>query len=202
MRDYSHIDQYINRLYSDIYPQPCDEGHKDSTQRVIDYWMSRMTTCKSVLDVGCGEGYAQDMFQRWGASYEGVALGEDVIVAQSLGRNVKRMDFSFLDYPDNSFDLIFARHSLEHSPMPLLTLFEWARVSRNWLGIVLPAPEWYTFKGRNHYHVMVMEQIRNLLDVAGWKVMWEKIDSLAPDKSHNPDNLIPHEYWIMSEKRR
>lgn len=201
MRDYKHIDGYINKLYSDIYEQPEDGGHTKLAHKVIDHWMSRMTTCHSVLDAGCGQGMCQEMFEKWGVKYEGIAIGEDVIVAQEKGRNVKVMDFSFLDYPDNSFDMIFARHALEHSPMPLLTLMEWARVSTNWLGIVLPAPEWYTYVGKNHYSVMNMEQIKNLLDVAGWRVLWDEIDRLPPDPNQ-PDNLLPHEYWLMSERKR
>jgi hypothetical protein len=78
---------------------------------------------------------------------------------------------------------------------------EWARVSKNWLGIVLPAPEWYTYKGQNHYSVMNLEQVRNLLDVAGWNILWERIDELPYDAKH-PELLKPHEYWFMSEKRR
>lgn len=198
MRDFKHIDGYLNKLYSQIYAQPEDSGHTNLAQRVIDHWMSRMTTCHSVLDCGAGQGFCQAMFERWGLIYEGVALGEDVIIAQERERSVKRMDFSFLEYPDNSFDLIFARHALEHSPMPLITLMEWARVAKNWLGIILPAPEWYTYRGQNHYSVMNMEQIKNILDVAGWNVMWEEIIELP-----NGDGvMIPNEYWLMSEKKR
>ena len=201
MRNYDHVDGYLNKLVGDIYAQPEDPGHTRLSQKVIDHWMSRMTTCHSVIDVGCGQGFCQPMFERWGLKYEGVALGEDVIAAQEKGHNVKRMDFSFLEYPDNHVDLIFARHALEHSPMPLLTLMEWARVAKNWLGIVLPAPEWYTYKGQNHYSVMNMEQIKNLLDVAGWRILWEDIKMLAPDKE-KPEEILPHEYWLMSERKR
>jgi len=201
MRDYKHIDQYITSLYSQIYEQPEDAGHTQLAQKVIDQWMSRMTTCKSVLDCGSGQGFCQPMFEKWGLKYEGIAIGEDVIVAQERGRNVKRMDFSFLEYDDNSFDLIFARHALEHSPMPLLTLMEWARVSTNWLGIVLPAPDWYTYKGQNHYSVMNWEQIHVLLDVAGWRILWDEIKMLHPNPKE-PTQILPHEYWIMSERKR
>ena len=201
MRNYENIDSYINKLYSDIYEQPEDVGHLRLAQKVIDHWCSRMTTCHSVLDVGCGQGMCQSMFEKWGIKYEGVALGEDVIKAQELKRNVKRMDFSFLEYDEGSFDWIFSRHSLEHSPMPLLTLMEWHRVAKNWLGIVLPAPEWYTYVGQNHYAVMNFDQIRHLLSVAGWKVMWEDVHFEIFDKE-NPDSRIPNEYWIMCEKKR
>ena len=198
MRDYKHIDSYINKLYADIYPQPPDDGHTALATKAINHWMSRMTSCHSVLDVGCGQGFCQYAFERHNIVYEGVAIGEDVDIAQASGHNVKKMDFSFLDYPDNSFDLIFSRHSLEHSPMPLLTLMEWARVSTNWLGLVLPAPEWYTYKGKNHYSVMSMEQIKVMLDVAGWNLMWEDIDELP----NGNGVVMPHEYWLMSEKKR
>lgn len=201
MRNYEHIDSYINKLYSDIYAQPDDIGHTRLAQKVIDHWCSRMTTCHSVLDVGCGTGFTQAMFERWNIKYTGVALGEDVVIAQGLNRNVAKMDFSFLDYKDNSFDWIFSRHSLEHSPMPLLTLMEWKRVAKNWLGIVLPAPEWYTYAGQNHYAVMNLTQIRHLLDVAGWKTMWEDIHFELFDKE-NPDSRTPNEYWLMCERRK
>lgn len=197
MRDYKHFDRYLNVLAGDIYAQPEDEGHTGLAYKVIDLWMSRMTTCKSVLDLGCGEGFCQDFFEKvWQIPYEGVTLGQDYIVARDKGRNVKKMDFHFLEYPDKSFDLLFARHSLEHSPMPLLALMEWERVSRYWLGLILPAVEWYGFKGVNHYSVMTHEQIDNLITRAGWKVLWKDVDNRDKDGV----GFIPHEYWYMLEK--
>lgn len=201
MRDWQKIDQYLTSLYADIYPQPEDAGHTELAQRVIDLWMSRMTTCHSVLDAGCGEGFCQPMFEKWGMSYEGICLGDDFIKAQGLGRNVKKMDFSFLDYPENSFDMIFSRHSLEHSPMPILTLMEWARVAKNWLGLVMPVPEWYGYRGQNHYSVMPMQQIKFLLDRAGWNVIWEEVDYRLFN-AQDADSRRAHEFWIMSEKKR
>lgn len=200
MRDWTHHDQYITKLYGDIYPQPEDEGHTELARKVINHWMSKMETCKTVLDVGCGTGFAQRMFEKWNVKYEGICLGDDYIEATNHGRNVRKMDFSFLDYDDNSFDLLFARHSLEHSPMPLLTLMEWRRVATNWLGIVLPAPEWYTYTGRNHYSVMNWEQLKNLLNVAGWNLLWEDTDFRVFEQQSGLTK--PHEYWAMCEKIR
>jgi hypothetical protein len=34
-------------------------------------------------------------------------------------------DFHFIDSGGEIYDLIFARHALEHSPMPILALMEW-----------------------------------------------------------------------------
>lgn len=197
MRNWKNIDRYLNKLAADIYPQPEDPGHIALANKVIDTWMSRMTSCTSVLDLGCGTGFCHSIFEKWNVKYEGICLGEDFMVAKSKGRNVHKMDFHFLDYDDSSFDLLFSRHSLEHSPMPLLALMEWARVSKSWLGIVLPAPEWYTYKGLNHYSVMNRDQIENLLENAGWKIIWYEIFYVNPDS----DERTPQEYWIMCEKK-
>lgn len=203
MRNWNNHDSYLTELALSIYPQPEDPGHTVLAQKVIDTWLSRMTTCKFVLDLGCGTGFCQPMFEKWGVEYEGICLGEDFIVAQEKGRNVKKMDFSFLEYEDGSFDLLFARHSLEHSPMPLLTLKEWARASRFWLGLVLPHPDWYGYRGKNHFSVMNHEQILNHLDNAGWKVLWDEVDKLPTKKAEDePPILINHEFWLMAEKKK
>lgn len=192
MRNYEKIDGYISELYRDIYLQPYDEGHAELSNRVINTWMSRMPTCHSVLDVGCGTGFCQPMFESWGTSYEGVCLGEDYIEAKRLGRNVSRMDFNFLDYPNDSFDLVFSRHSIEHSFSPLLSMMEWRRVAKSWLGIVVPAPEHYGFVGKNHYYVLNRAQWENLLVHAGWKPIWTDIN-------YGEDG-VPWEYWLMCQK--
>lgn len=195
MRNWKNIDMYLTKLAEDIYPQPEDPGHTRLAEKVINQWMSRMTSCTSVLDLGCGTGFCQPMFEKWDVAYRGICLGQDYVVAKELDRNVNKMDFHFLEFPDESYDLLFARHSLEHSPMPLLALMEWARVSRSWLGLVLPAPEWYTYVGLNHYSVMNIDQITNLLNRAGWRIIWKEMENVTQN-----DVEIPQEYWIMSEK--
>lgn len=192
MRDYTNIERYINELIHDIYPQPEDAGHTALSEEVIDQWMSSLVGCKTVLDVGCGEGFTQPMFEKWGVLYTGLCLGEDYINGMKKHRNVVKMDFSFLDYEDNAFDLVFSRHSLEHSPMPLLSLMEWQRVARNWLGLIIPAPEHYGYIGINHYSVMNESQIENLIVRSGWKVIWKDIK--------RKEDGVPLEYWYMCEK--
>lgn len=174
MRDYSKIDGYLNNLLGDIYPQPQDgtDDHYIWAQEMVFGWVSLLEGCKSVLDVGCGEGFCQPFFEKLGITYKGIALGADVLVCKEKGYNVESMDFSFLDFPDESFDLIFSRHSLEHSPMPLLTLKEWHRVSKQWLCVIVPNPSHFQYEGMNHYYVLHDGQWRSLFLNSKWNVIW------------------------------
>lgn len=172
MRDYSNFDRYLNVLMEDIYNQPPDEGHTSMALDIIQNWVSHLIGCSSVLDVGCGELAPQAEFEKLGIQYTGIAIGHDVMVAQAAGKNVHEMDMTFTSYIDEQFDLIYARHTLEHSPMPLLTLMEWNRIGKNWLCVVLPNALYYGWSGRNHYSVMHPNQVEFLLERAGWHIIW------------------------------
>jgi SAM-dependent methyltransferase len=177
MRNYNHLELYLNLLLGDLYGQPPDAGHTGMCAEVINLWIPAMTSVKTVLDLGCGEAcIAEPYFTALGKEYTGITLGSEAITAQKTGKNVLNMDFNFLEFEDNSFDLLFSRHSLEHSPMPLLTLMEWKRVAIDFLCVVLPNPEHFTYKGKNHYSVMLPEQFRWLCEVSGWNVIWENYD--------------------------
>lgn len=173
MRDYTYLDLYLNMLLGDDYGQEPDAGHTRMMQEVLDGWIANLSGCENVLDVGCGAtAMASNAFGELGISYTGIALKKDAVKAQKLGKNVYEMDMNFLEFDDESFRLVFARHVLEHSPMPLLSLMEWYRVSSQWLCVVLPNPEFYGWSGLQHYSVMHPNQIEFLLDRAGWHIIW------------------------------
>jgi SAM-dependent methyltransferase len=172
-RSYKHLDKYYTEILGDIYDQPEDPGHTHLAQQVISTWVTRLSDCETVLDVGCGRGFTQAMFEEMDIEYLGITLGEDYLHAVRKGRNVEQEDFNFLPYEDGSFDLVFSRHALEHSPFPLLTLMEWNRVARAWLCLIIPKPLFWTWAGQNHYGVLSLNQARFLLKRAGWKLLWE-----------------------------
>jgi SAM-dependent methyltransferase len=172
MRDYQQIERYLNSLLGDIYPQPPDPGHQVMLEGITDKWLSVLSGLNSILDVGCGQGQAFPVLRKYAKTVEGVTLGTDAAVCNQKGYPVNTSDMTFLPYSDERFNLIFARHVLEHSPMPLLTLMEWYRVAKQWLLLVLPDPDHYTYTGRNHYYVLNRQQIDNLLGVSGWHPIW------------------------------
>lgn len=186
-RDFSNLNKYLDALMDDIYPQPPDEWHTKKTIEVIYEYRNYVSACKNVLDVGCGEAFAQPIFEEYNIDYRGVCLGNDFQNALDQGRHVIGLDFTFMDwFPDEFFDLIFARHSLEHSPMPVLTLMEWHRVARKYLILVMPEPRYWLYGGRNHYGIMPIKQCKFLLDRSGWEIL----DEYSDEK----------EYWIVCKK--
>lgn len=176
MRNYEHVERYLNSLLDDIYPQPPDPGHQAMIESVCTQWLAKLTGLSSILDVGCGQGQAIPVLQRYAQEVQGVTLGNDAAICNQKGFQVNLADISFLPYTDDRFTLIFARHVLEHSPMPLLSLMEWWRVAHQWLLLVMPDPAHYTFGGRNHYYVLNRQQIDNLLANSGWRPIWRDDD--------------------------
>ena len=176
MRDYSKIDVYLDLLQGDIYSQPPDNGHQEAIEEVIDQWLPEIDRPKEppfkILDVGCAQGQAMTELGRYG-TVTGVTLGDDAIIARQNGFDVRQVDMTFLPFGKETFDLIFARHVIEHSPMPLLTLIEWYQISKHYLLLVVPSYHHYRAQGRNHYYVLLSDQWKCLLERAGWSVVWE-----------------------------
>lgn len=188
MRNYFHIDQYLTELEKDVYYQPQKgDDHYIWARNIIEQWVTPLTDIKDVLDVGCGVGFCQEFFERLDIQYEGVTLdSDDLVDAWNAGRNVDGEDYNFLMANTNSYDLIFARHALEHSPMPILTLMEWHRVSAKYLILVNPNPNYWGWAGRNHYSVANLDQLKFWCERAGWVITRQQVDE--------------KEIWIQAEK--
>jgi ubiquinone/menaquinone biosynthesis C-methylase UbiE len=217
MRNYIHIDKYLNELADSIYLQPSDSGHSKMAEDVI---MRTPKDVKSVLDIGCGSGFSREIFEKIGIyDWTGVTLGADYEVCKNRGLKVYKDDFSFLLFDDNSFDLSFSRHVLEHSPMPILTLKEWYRVSRKYLLLVLPNPKHFLYYGLNHIQVLDKNQWNWLAAQAGWKQLefleteeelqflfikdkprkYAPFESKEYDEKELDDWFMQNETWYLTE---
>lgn len=189
MRNYEHIERYINELLGDIYDQPPDEGHQAAIEDVTAKWMPQLQKLDSILDVGCGQGQAFPVLKNYAKRVAGVTLGTDAQICKDKGLEVYTEDMTFLPFDDLEFDLIFSRHSLEHSPMPLLTLMEWHRISKQFMLLVVPSLKFFGPSGQNHYYVLRPDQWLNLLDRSGWHPIWS-------------DGSEEMEYRFMCEKKK
>lgn len=165
MRNYLFFDRYLDELQQDIYEQAEDVGHTEMAKDIINKWMPLLPDVKTVVDMGCGTAFCSKFFFEYNVGYSGIDKLDYPTLYVTTG------DFTFSNIHDEVFDLVFSRHSLEHSPFPLITLMEWHRIAKKYLMLVVPNPSYYTYVGRNHYSVLNIRQCRWLLRRAGWQII-------------------------------
>jgi SAM-dependent methyltransferase len=187
---------FMEKIESDTYPEPPSPIHEEITGNVLESFLPKFNVSKDsrILDVGCGQGPALELFRAKGyRSVTGIALNdEDVRVCCRNGHDVRKMDQSFLEFDDHAFDLIWARHVVEHSIFPLFTLAEFARVlaPNGMLYLEVPAPgtSCQHENNLNHYSVFGHSAWVALLERCGFTV-------LEDTKYYLTTAVGPDEYW-------
>jgi ubiquinone/menaquinone biosynthesis C-methylase UbiE len=108
-----------------------------------------------------------------------------------------------LEFPDESFNVVWSRHCLEHSAMPLLTLFEYNRVLKTGGNcyIEVPQPESLHIDNPNHYSLFSDRGWRNLFGRAQFTVEDYRVYNL----SYRWPNGVAMEdyyygYWLKKER--
>lgn len=91
----------------------------------------------TILEIGCGLGTDGAQFAKAGANYTGIDLTEAAIELArrrfelfNLPGTFRVSDAEQLDFPDNSFDLVYSHGVLHHTPDPLAAVREIHRVLR------------------------------------------------------------------------
>lgn len=86
----------------------------------------------TALVLGCGRGDTLKLFADAGLEVRGVASDRTALErCRSRGFDVDLTDTAIPDFPEKSASLVWARHVLEHSPFPLFSLNEYARILKN-----------------------------------------------------------------------
>jgi len=159
--------KFLDKVSKEVYSEPDSEMHKQMMNKIIpDLEKNQIGNNKdqAILDVGCGRGYAMVKFKEAGfTNLQGITMSdEDVKATQDRGFKCEKMDQSFMTFEDESFDFLFVRHCLEHSPFPYFTLGEFRRVLKKdgKAYIEMPAPDnvrplEFT---ANHYSIMGPKQ--------------------------------------------
>lgn len=162
-----------------VYSEPDTQLHTNVMDQIIPKIVkdTNLSSSQNILDVGCGKGYGMQKFKELGCtSIQGITLSEeDVKASQERGFVCTQQDMSFTNFVDESFDFLFVRHALEHSPYPLLTLKEFYRLIAKEGGayIEMPSPkcdrvlETYD----NHYSIMGQRQWKELMKRAGFIIV-------------------------------
>lgn len=161
-----------------VYSEPDTTIHIMVMDNVIPKIVNDIdiTANQRILDVGCGQGYGMLKFAELGCTnIQGITLSaEDVKASQDRGFTCTQQDMSFTDFADESFDFLFVRHALEHSPYPLLTLKEFNRLLTSGGGayIEMPSPKCDRLLEAydNHYSIMGIRQWTELFKRAGFDI--------------------------------
>ena len=167
---------YRELCLTHVYSEPDTGMHMMVMDHMIPKFVSehKLDNLDKILDIGCGRGYGMQKFAELGCKdITGLTLSkEDAVAARERGFTVIEEDMSFQSAEDATYDVLFARHSLEHSPYTLLTLLEFHRVLKTGglAYIEMPNPqctrdlESYD----NHYAIMGPKQWRALMIRAGF----------------------------------
>jgi ubiquinone/menaquinone biosynthesis C-methylase UbiE len=197
---YARLDAFLAKLKGDIYAEPPTELHSHITREMFKRLQEAhaFPPGAKVLDVGCGQGVALEVFKAAGLDPIGVTLGEDAAVCRAKGLEVVEADFAFLDFEDERFDLVWCRHALEHSVFPLFTLAEMHRVMKpgGLLYVEVPAPDTDCHHERNpnHYSVLPKSMWLELVRRAGFA------DGVATDIKFTT-RAGPDVYWAIVAKK-
>lgn len=210
---------YLDWMYNaHVYAELDSNFHKQLTTEVVKSYIDPLNLPKDarILDMGCGPGYFMDeMKERGYTNYLGATLSaEDIKLCESKGHKTAQYDLSFLPvadgFHDESVDLIFCRHALEHSPFPIITLIEYNRVLKQGgkLYIEVPQPgcqRQHEFNA-NHYSILGAEMIAALLLRTGFDINVMnniEFDLIMGQNEDGSDKKVREKFYaIMCTKTR
>tara|TARA_B100000989_G_C19506240_1_gene456639 strand:- start:1096 stop:1818 length:723 start_codon:yes stop_codon:yes gene_type:complete len=199
------IINFLNKVSKEVYSEPDTPMHMGMIDKIVpDLEKNQLGDNKdqSILDVGCGSGYAMEKFKEAGfTNLQGITMSDDdVKTTQDRGFKCEKMDQSFMTFEDESFDFLFVRHCLEHSPFPYLTLGEFHRVLKTGgkMYIEMPAPDNHRPLEyiANHYSIMGPKQWAALMLRHKFQIQVatdfsiELYDNNKPDEKFMEKNLV------------
>lgn len=195
------LENFLGKIKSQTYPEPTSPHHSNITRQMFDRCLQLfpLSPHAKILDIGCGQGVALELFTSKGFDPIGITLNsQDIAVCHQKGYQVLEMDQSFLDFADASFDFVWCRHCLEHSIFPYFTLSEIHRVLKpqGYLYIEVPAPDTsckHQANG-NHYSVLGKNMWTELIKRSGFNVL-----QVLDINFHTP--MGPDTYWAMIQKK-
>ena len=166
---------------------------------------------RTVLDLGCANGFARTMFSEAGvAYYRGVTARIDDVPADAHANVGMSCSFTACDMheiamwpkPQRGYDLIWARHILEHSPIPLFVLVSLREqlAPGGYLYVEVPAPDTKSMHpfNENHYSCFGVEGWVGLIRKAGLNFI--DIFNITVEVMSGPDTY--HCFLLQSVSRQ
>jgi len=199
---------YYDFVLGQVYDEGPSDFHNVITRDVVEKFIDPMALPKDakIVDLGCGIGYFLDeMKSRGYTDVTGITLSiDDANASIGKGHRVLRSDMNFLSVPDESQDLLFCRHSLEHSPFPYITLLEYNRVLKPSGNLYIEVPQLNCDQvhenNRNHYSIMDKTMWLSLLSRTGFDVTWYEYS--FPVEFSDERGTVEERYYIFVCQRQ
>lgn len=159
------------------------------------------TAGKRVLEIGCGLGTDGVQFAKAGADYTGVDLTQAAVdlarrnfESRGLSGTFQTADAENLDFPDNSFDLVYSHGVLHHTPGTARAIREVHRVLR-------PGGQAIVMLYHRHSYNHVVN-IRLLRRVGAYMLKWNSGVRLVHDLTGEPiESLQEHAKMVRTNAR-
>ena len=207
MNDIVKLRFYYEYILGQVYDEGESPFHKQVTEDVVKKFIDplELPLDAYILDLGCGPGFfLNEMKTRGYTNSLGVTLSpDDYDLCIANGHQARKSDINFLEELDESVDLIFCRHAIEHSPFPYITLLEYNRVLKphGKMYIEVPAPDSERIheNNKNHYSILGDAMWSSLLVRSGFDV--NKFTYSCEVSNKNGDNWIEKSLIYMCERR-
>lgn len=178
--DMSKFKMFEEQAEKTIYAEPELTFHRKLIPQMVMQFLPafNLNLDDKILDVGCGPGvFLQEMKDLHYTDVTGVTLSnEDYDICIDKGLSCKFNNLSDIDEPSGSIDFIWCRHSFEHSPYPLFTLFEFNRLLKDGgkMYVEVPAPDSDRLHeyNDNHFSVLGGNMLNALFAKAGFKILF------------------------------
>lgn len=197
----SRLLEFVSRCGMEAYPEPRTEGHDKITAQAAMVLARLLPLNARILDIGSGQGPALEWFTQNGFQIEGIDTNdENIRLCRALGYSVMKCDQN--EMPEGligRYDCVWARHVLEHSPIPYFTLSEFHRVLKpeGILYAEMPAPDTSSLHetNPNHYSVLGLSMWLNLITRSGF-------DIFMAEKISGKTNQGEEEYFALAARKR
>lgn len=151
-RTYSKRNQVPERRSTFLMDRLCDLGKPNVNGKL--------------LCIGPRDNFEIHSFQRKG--FSGVC-GIDLF---SQGPDVIIMDMHRMTFPDDSFDVVYASHSLEHSYDPNRVVGEIVRVAKDRAVLAVEVPIKFTPRGADRFDFGGVDGVHHLFGACIDKIIW------------------------------
>lgn len=180
MFDAVKLKTYYDHALATIKDEGSDPVVSEVTKKVIDSFIVPLELDKDskILDIGSGVGYFSDHMKQLGYTdiTSTTLTNGDAKALEQKGHQYIKTDINFIKQPDASYDFIFCRHALEHSPFPYFALLEYNRLLKESGTLYVEMPQPNGTRGvetyPEHYSVMGEIQLQSLVDRAGFDIEW------------------------------